>query len=128
MYSRTEWVPAGHVGVIYDAQGGLQKKPIIPRAVYVGWRQQLYTYPTQLQAAIYTQDPDEGEDQVRGRHHITTNDNANTDFRCGRDVPGQAEDVLTVFNEFGPIPIEDIQTQYIRRAVKEVVNVVGHAL
>lgn len=125
VYSRTQWVPAGHVGVIYDAQGGLQKNVIKPRAVYVGWRQQLYTYPTQLQAAIYTQDADEGEVRSADGILITTNDNANTTFDVVVMYRVQPENVLTVFNEFGPIPIDDIQTQHIRRAVKEAVNVVG---
>ena len=125
VYSRTQWIPAGHIGVIYDAQGGLQKDVIKPRAVYVGWRQQLYTYPTQLQAAIYTQDVNEGEDRSADGILITTNDNANTIFDVVVMYRVQPENVLTVFNEFGPIPIEDIQVQHIRRAVKEAVNVVG---
>lgn len=124
-YSRTAWIPAGQVGLIYDAQGGLQKQPILPRAVYVGWRQQLYTYPTQLQAAIYTQDPDEGEVKAADGILITTNDNANTIFDVAVMYRVKPEDVVTVFNAFGPIPIEQIQTEYIRRAVKEVVNVIG---
>lgn len=123
--SRTQWIPAGHVGVIYDAQGGLQKKIINPRALYVGWGQQLYTYPTQLQAAIYTQDVNEGEERAADGINITTNDNANTIFDVVVMYRVKSENVLTVFNEFGPIPIEDIQTQHIRRAVKEAVNVVG---
>jgi len=125
MRMRTRWVPAGHIGVIYDAQGGLQKNIINPRAVYVGWRQELYVYPTQLQAAIYTQDPNEGEEKSADGINITTNDNANTIFDVVVMYRVRPEDVLTVFNEFGPIPIEDIQTQHIRRAVKEAVNVVG---
>lgn len=125
MLSRTRWVPAGHVGVIYDAQGGLQKNVINPRAVFVGWRQELYIYPTQLQAAIYTQDPNEGEERSADGINITTNDNANTVFDVTVMYRVRPENVLTVFNEFGPIPIEDIQTQHIRRAVKEAVNVVG---
>jgi regulator of protease activity HflC (stomatin/prohibitin superfamily) len=122
---RTQWVPAGFVGVIYDAQGGLQKRTIAPSAVTVGWRQQLYVYPTQLQAAIYTQDPDEGEDRSADGILITTNDNANSTFDVVVMYRVKPEDVITVFNEFGPIPIEDIQVQHIRRAVKEAVNVVG---
>lgn len=124
-YSRTEWIPAGHVGVIYDAQGGLQKKIIPPRAVFVGWRQQLYTYPTQLQAAIYTQDANEGEERAADGINITTNDNANTIFDVVVMYRVLPQDVLTVFNAFGPIPIEDIQVQHIRRALKEAVNTVG---
>ena len=124
-YSRTEWVPAGHIGLLYNAQGGLQKQTISPRAVYIGWREQLYTYPTQLQAAIYTQDPDEGEVRAADGIQLTTSDNANTIFDVVVMYRVKPEDVVTVFNAFGPIPIEDIQTMHLRRAVKEAVNVVG---
>lgn len=125
VWSRTQWVAAGHVGLLFDAQRGLQKDIISPRAVFVGWRQQLYTYPTQLQAAIYTQDPDEGEVKAADGILITTNDNANTIFDVVVMYRVKPDDVVTVFNAFGPIPIEDIQTNHIRRAVKEAVNVVG---
>lgn len=125
VWSRTEWVPAGHVGLIFDAQSGLRKEVIPPRAVFVGWRQQLYVYPTQLQAAIYTQDPDEGEVKSADGILITTNDNANTVFDVVVMYRVRPEDVVTVFNAFGPIPIEEIQVNHIRRAVKEAVNVVG---
>ena len=124
-YNRTEWIPAGHVGLLYNAQGGLKAEPIPPRAVYVGWRQQLYTYPTKLQAAIYTQDPTEGEVKAADGILITTNDNANTLFDVAVFYRVRAEDVVQVFNSFGPIPIQEIQTNHIRRAVKEAVNSVG---
>jgi regulator of protease activity HflC (stomatin/prohibitin superfamily) len=124
-YSRTEWIPAGSVGILYDASGGLQKDVIEPRAVRIGWRQKLYTYPTQLQAAIYTQDPDEGENKSADGILVTTKDNANTTFDVIVMYRVKKEDVPAVFAQFGPIPIEDIQTQHIRRAVKEAINVVS---
>lgn len=125
VYSRTEWIPAGFVGVIYDASGGLQKDVITPKAVTVGWRQKLYTYPTRLQAAIYTQDPDMGEMKTADGIQVTTKDNASTIFDVVVIYRVKAEDVFTVFNAFGPIPIEDIQTMHIRRAVKEAINDIG---
>lgn len=122
MLSRTQWIPAGYVGVIYDANSGLQNRILQPQAVFVGWRQQLYIYPTKLQNAIYTQDPTAGEVRAADGILVTTNDNANTAFDVSvvyRVVP---EDVLRAFNAFGPISIEDIQSLHIRRAVKEAAN------
>ena len=124
-YSRTVWIPAGHVGVLYDASGGLEKQVITPRAVLVGWRQQLYIYPTRLKIAVYTQDASEGESKTADGILITTSDNASTVFDIAVVYHVNKEDVLTVFNAFGPIPIEDIQVQHIRRAVKETVNDIG---
>jgi regulator of protease activity HflC (stomatin/prohibitin superfamily) len=122
IYSRTQWIPAGSVGLIYDAGSGLQKEVYTPRAITVGWRQKLYTYPTQLQAAIYTQDLDEGEMKTADGIQVTTSDNANTTFDVTVIYRVKKDDVVTVFNNFGPIPIEDIQTLHIRRAVKDAVN------
>jgi regulator of protease activity HflC (stomatin/prohibitin superfamily) len=122
VYSRTEWIPAGSVGVLYDAGSGLQKEVLTPRAVTIGWRQKLYTYPTQLQAAIYTQDPDAGEMKTADGIQVTSSDNATTVFDVIVIYRVKREDVFTVFREFGPIPIDDIQTAHIRRAAKEAIN------
>lgn len=123
--SRMQWIPAGYVGVIYDASGGLQDKILRPQATFVGWRQQLYIYPTRLQNALYTNDPSAGERRTSDAILVTTNDNANTAFDVSVIYRVEPKDVIKVFNAFGPISIEEIQTLHIRRAVKEAVNAVG---
>lgn len=123
--SRTKWIPAGFVGVIYDASSGLQNKVYKPQAVFVGFRQQLYTYPTRLQNALYTQDESAGEVRAADGILVTTNDNANTTFDVAVIYRVKPENVVHVFNEFGAISIEDIQSMHIRRAVKEAANVVS---
>ncbi len=122
---RTEWVPAGYVGVIYDANSGLQNKFYKPGATWIGWRQQMYVYPTRLQAAVYTEDPAAGEAKTADGIMVTTNDNANTMFDVAVMYRVLPENVINVFNAFGAVPIEDIQRTFIRRAVKEVANEVG---
>jgi hypothetical protein len=123
--SRTDWVPAGYVGVVFDANQGILPKVYKPSAVFIGWRQQLYIYPTRLQAAVYTQDPSSGENKSADGILVTTNDNANTTFDVSVFYRVKAEDVTTIFNSFGAVPIEEIQRTFIRRAVKEVANEVG---
>jgi regulator of protease activity HflC (stomatin/prohibitin superfamily) len=123
--SRTRWIPAGYVGLIYDATSGLQSKVYKPQAIFVGFRQQLYIYPTRLQNALYTQDPSAGEIRSADGILITTDDNANTTFDVSVIYRVLPENVQQVFNEFGAIPIEDIQSMHIRRVVKEAANVVG---
>jgi hypothetical protein len=123
--SRTKWIPAGFVGVIYDASSGLQNKVYKPQAVFVGFRQQLYTYPTRLQNALYTQDESAGEVRAADGILVTTNDNANTTFDVAVIYRVKPENVVQVFNEFGAISIDDIQSMHIRRAVKEAANVVS---
>jgi len=91
----------------------------------IGLGQSLYTYPTRLQSAIYSQDPDEGEQKSADGINITTNDNANTVFDITVIYRVKPEDVLTVFNTFGAVTIQDIQTNMIRRAVKDAVNGIG---
>ncbi|MFK4985473.1 hypothetical protein ACI4B7_26975, partial [Klebsiella pneumoniae] len=56
---------------------------------------------------------------------ITTSDNANTVFDISVIYHVEAENVIKVFNTFGAIPIEVIQAQHIRRAIKDGVNEVG---
>lgn len=124
-WSRLQWIPAGYVGVVYDAKGGLEEKFYKPQRLYIGFFQQLYTYPTKLQAAIYTQDPNWGEYRAADGIQITTSDNTTTIFDVAVYYRVKADDVFTAFRAFGPIPIEDIQVQHIRSAVREVANSVG---
>lgn len=121
----TQWIEAGYVGVIYDAGGGLINKVYEPKAVLVGWRQQLYTYPTKPQNAIYSENPAEGEVKSADGILITTSDNANTTFNISVVYRVKREDVFRVFNTFGAIPIEQIQSQHIRRAVRDGANNIG---
>jgi hypothetical protein len=125
VYYRTQWIPAGYVGVVYDANRGVLPDVYKPQALVVGWRQQLHIYPTRLQAAVYTQDTSAGEVRAADGILITTNDNANTVFDVTVFYRVKAEDVLRAFNAFGPVPIEEIQSTFIRRAVKEVANAIG---
>jgi regulator of protease activity HflC (stomatin/prohibitin superfamily) len=123
--SRLDWVPAGHVGVIFDANKGLLPQIYNPSAIYIGWRQQLYTYPTRLNAAIYTEDESAGESKTADGILITTNDNASTSFDVVVIYRIKKENVMNVFNSFGAVPIEEIQRNFIRRAVKEAANNIG---
>lgn len=123
--SNTHWIEAGYVGVIYDASGGLRKEVYPPQRLFVGWRQQLYTYPTKPQNAVYSQNADEGEVKAADGILITTSDNANTTFDIAVIYRVLPENVITVFNTFGPIDIGQIQTNHIRRAVRDGANNVG---
>lgn len=124
-FQRLEWIPAGYVGLLFDAGSGLQNKVYKPGTVFKGFRQDIYTYPTKLQAAIYTQDPAAGEEKTADAILVTTNDNANTLFDVAVVYRVKPEDVIRVFNAFGTIKIEEIQTTFIRRAVKEAANEVS---
>lgn len=125
-YSHTVWIPAGYVGVVYNARTGLQNKVYNPQAVYLGFFDQIYTYPTRLQAAIYTEDPNWGEERVADGIQITTNDSAITTFDVAVLYRVDPKDVFTVFQKFGPIPIDDIQSMHIRRAIREGASAIGN--
>lgn len=125
VWSRFEWIPAGHVGVIYNASGGIQNKVYKPSRVFVGLFQTLYTYPTRLQAAIYSSDPGWGEEKSADGIQITTSDQATTSFDVAVYYRIRSENVFTAFRSFGAINIEDVQSQHIRRAVREAANAVG---
>lgn len=122
---RSDWVPAGHVGLMYSATSGLEQKVYKPRRVYVPWLHKLYLYPTMTQAAVYTESTGAGESAGADGIQVNTNDNAQTTFDVTVLYHVNPTDVFTVFKEFGPIPIEDIQRLHIRRAAKEAANAVG---
>ncbi len=117
--SRARWVEAGHVGVIYAANGGLQKEVITPKRVFVPWLSTLYTYPTLRVSAVYTNDPDKASTRSSDAIQITTSDNANTPFDIVVWYHVRPEDVHTVFNNFKAVTIEQIQSTFVRRAVKD---------
>ena len=119
------WIEAGEVGLIYDASSGLQNKVYEPQALLVGWRQSLYTYPTKPQNAVYTQDATDGEVRAADGILITTSDNANTTFDVSVVFRVKKENVIQVFKTFGPIDIHQIQSQHIRRAIKEGASEIG---
>jgi hypothetical protein len=125
-YSRVEWIPAGHVGLIYNANSGIVRKVIEPRAMFVGFFSQLYIYPTKVQAAIYSQDSKWGEQRTADGIQITTSDSAITTFDVTVIYRVKPEHVFTVFDKFGPISIEEIQTLHIRRAVREAASAIGN--
>lgn len=125
-FARSQWIDAGHVGIVYNANGGLDRAHVRdPQRVFVGWGQRLYEYPTMLKNAIYTQDADEGETKSADGVLVTTKDNQNTVFDISVIYRVRKEDVFRAFDSFGPIPIEDVQRLHIRRALKEAANTVG---
>lgn len=124
-FGSLRWIPAGYVGVIYSASRGLEDKVYRPQAVHIGWFQQLYTYPTMIRNAVYTQDAQAGEVKAADGILVTTSDNANTVFDISILYRVQPDDVPVVFRTYGAIPIEDIQSQHIRRAVRDGASAVG---
>lgn len=124
-YSRLEWIPAGYVGVLYNASGGLSDKIYKAQRMWVGPFQTLYLYPTKLQAAIYTQDPNLGEVASADGIQITSSDTASTIFNVAIFYRVQEGDVFKAFKAFGTLPIEEIQRQHIRRAMRDAANSVG---
>ena len=124
--ARSQWIDAGHIGIVYNANGGLDRtKTLNPERVFVGIGQRVYQYPTKLQNAIYTQDSEQGEQKAADGVLVTTKDNQNTIFDISVIYRVKNEDVFKAFDSFGAIPIEDVQSLHIRRALKEAANNIG---
>jgi regulator of protease activity HflC (stomatin/prohibitin superfamily) len=123
--SFNQWIPAGHVGVFYHADGGLERKVYPPRRVFVGWMNTLYIYPVMEQAAIYTNDPDEGEVKSADAVRVTTNDNANTDFDMVVWYHVEPNDVPKIFDNYRGQPLKQIQQTVIRASLRQQASVVG---
>ncbi|MGC4047256.1 MAG: SPFH domain-containing protein [Armatimonas sp.] len=122
---RSSWIDAGYVGILYNATGGVVPKPIKPGRIFVGWRQKLFIFPTKLMSAKYVQDAEEGEQRAADGILITTSDNANTTFDVSVIYRIPEENAIQVFNSFGPVDMETIQSNHLRRAIKDVVNEIG---
>ena len=120
-----QWIPAGHVGILYHATGGLERRVIPARRIFVPWMTTLYTYPTMEQSAIYTNDPSEGEVKAADAVRVTTNDNANTDFDIVVWYHIEPDDVLKIFDNYKTQGIGAIQSTVIRSAVRQEASVVG---
>ena len=122
-----QWVPAGDVGIKFNARSGADRSRVYePQAYFTGPFEQFYLYPTRIQNAVYTQDPTAGEAKSADGILITTNDTANTTFDVSVIYMIEKKNVFLAFDTFGPIPIETIQSQHIRRAVREESSVVGN--
>ena len=119
------WIRAGEVGLVYNASGGLVDRVYRPQRLFLTPWQRLYTYPTKIQAAIYTSDPSYGEEKTADGILVTTSDNAQTTYDVVVYYRITPDSVVTAFKAFGPIPVEEIQSSHIRRFVKEAVNAVG---
>ncbi len=120
-----QWIPAGHVGVLYHATGGLERRVIPARRIFVPWMTTLYVYPTMEQSAIYTNDPSEGEVKAADAVRVTTNDNANTDFDIVVWYHIEPNDVLKIFDNYKTQGIGQIQSTVIRSSVRQQASVVG---
>lgn len=118
-----EWIPAGHVGVMYSARTGLIRETIEPKRVFVPWFHQLYIYPKVLKPAIYANTKGEDGAAVNGAIQISTSDKSSTLYDMV--VFYRVSDVLKAFDSFGPIPIEEVERQHIQRAAREAANAVG---
>lgn len=122
--ARSSWIDAGFVGILYNASGGVVPRPLKPGRVFIGWRQRLFIFPTKLMSARYVQDA-AGEAKAADGILITTSDNANTMFDVCVIYRIPEENAIQVFNSFGPVDVETIQSNHLRRAIKDVVNEIG---
>jgi len=122
-----QWIPAGYVGIKFNARSGADRSRVFePAAYFTGPFETFYLYPTRIQNAVYTQDPNAGEVKSADGILITTNDTANTTFDVSVIYRIDRKDVFLAFDTFGPIAIDVIQSQHIRRAVREETSVVGN--
>ncbi|MGV3618287.1 MAG: SPFH domain-containing protein [Fimbriimonas sp.] len=125
-YSLVEWIPAGHVGLVYNASGGLDQRVYKPQRLFLWPWQTLYTYPTTLQAAIYSNDATYGDRRAGEAVLVTTGSGAQTLYDLVVYYRVRPENVPLIIKEFGPIELEQVQSQHIRRFVKEAASAIGN--
>ncbi len=125
-YWMVEWIPAGHVGLIYNASGGLDQRVYKPQRLFLWPWQTLYVYPTTLQAAIYSGDATYGDKRAGEAILVTTGGGAQTLYDLVLYYRIKPEDVPLIIKEFGPIDLAQVQSQHIRRFAKEAASAIGN--
>lgn len=99
----TEKVDNGHVGIVYSANGGVQDD-VLPQ----GWHvisplDNVVQYPTKLRTV-------DAKDMI-----VSTKDGKNITLDLSYTYKVDATKVVSIYKEFGSVPVEDIEAGYMQR-------------
>jgi regulator of protease activity HflC (stomatin/prohibitin superfamily) len=101
-----EKIDQGHVGVVYNPNGGVEKEVLTPGWHVVGLFKKVIEYPTRTQ----TTDAKNIELASSDGKGITI------DFTYNFSI--DATKVVGIFNKFGPIKVDDLKSGYIKSRLK----------
>ncbi len=97
-----EKIPNGYVGVVYSPNGGVQEETLGQGWHLVGLFDKVTIYPIRMQTVNYKD------------IQVATSDGKNVTIDFAYNYSIQPDKVVDVFNQFGPITVEQIEESYLR--------------
>ncbi|WP_408006222.1 prohibitin family protein [Pseudalkalibacillus sp. A8] len=95
-------IPNGYVGVVYSPNGGVQEDTLGQGWHIVGLFDKITEYPVRMQTVEY-QDI-----------QVATSDGKNITMDFAYNYSIQPDKVVELFNKFGPVPVKEIESTYLR--------------
>ncbi len=118
-------IPPAQVGVKFDANSGISQQLLKPQVVWVGPRERLILYPTNIRSATYTKAANEGEKAGDDSIKCSTSEGAILPVDVTVSYHVDPANVITVYQNFGTNDIQTIQTDFIRPTTNWAVNCVS---
>lgn len=97
-----ERIPNGYVGVVYSPSGGVQEDTLGQGWHVIGLFEKVTKYPVRMQTVQYKD------------IQVATSDGKNITIDFAYNYQIQPEMVVSIFNRFGPVSVEDIEGSYLR--------------
>jgi len=122
---RYKQIEPAQVGILFDANTGISQQVLKPQMTWVGIRQQLILYPTNIKNASFVQAASEGQRAGDDSIKASTIEGAilPTDVTVAWHV--DSSNVVKVFNSFGTSDQEEMTENFIRYFATYAVNCVS---
>jgi regulator of protease activity HflC (stomatin/prohibitin superfamily) len=119
-------VPAGYQGVIvnlYGSSKGVDAEPVGVGRYWVGWNQELYTFPTFLQNYTWIKN-DSGQDESIT---MQTSEGLSINTDAGITYNIKPDNVVKVFQKYR-LGIDEITNTFLRNMVRDAMNNVSSTM
>ncbi|MGV3723339.1 MAG: SPFH domain-containing protein [Actinomycetota bacterium] len=121
-------IPVASVGVKFNATSGASNRILKPEVVWVNpFTEKLVIYPTAINNASFVRNGSEGGRYGDNSIHASTIEGAilPVDVTVAFRIPGDPENVMRVFNNFGTTELKQIEHAHIRWATAAAINEVS---
>ncbi|WP_088041027.1 prohibitin family protein [Bacillus sp. EAC] len=106
-----EKITPGYVGVVYSPNGGIQKNTLSQGWNFVGLFDKVTEYPIRLRTVEY-------KDVA-----LATSDGKRIEMDLSYTYKIDPSEVVSMFNEFGPIAIEEIEDTYLKKRLQDAARI-----
>nr|WP_235832953.1 prohibitin family protein [Gottfriedia acidiceleris] len=106
-----EKITPGYVGVVYSPNGGIQKNTLSQGWNFVGLFDKVTEYPVRLRTVEY-------KDVA-----LATSDGKRIEMDISYTYKIDSSKVVSMFNEFGPVSIEEIEDTYLKKRLQDAARI-----